>query len=182
MRQLLVEAGLDEAVEVDSAGLGSWHVGQHADPRSRAAAARHGIELTSIARQITATELDEFDLVLAADTENRDALLRLAGASTDRRRRIKLLREFDPSADPDDLDIADPYYGGPQGFDVMFEQIDAACRGLLAMLRADGLAARAAARAEHPGGGAVRGRSDLTDRGSFSRGPLSQGLPSRDLP
>lgn len=140
MRQLLVETGLDQAVAVDSAGVGRWHIGQRADARSRAAAARRGIELTSIARQVTETDLDEFDLVLAADVENRGALLELAGADADRRQKIRLLREFDPNADPDDLDLADPYYGGPQGFDVMLGQIDDACRGLLDRLRADGLA------------------------------------------
>lgn len=139
MRQLLVETGLDQAVAVDSAGVGPWHIGQRADARSRAAAARRGIELTSIARQVTETDLDEFDLVLAADVENRGALLALAGADADRRQKIRLLREFDPNADPDDLDLADPYYGGPQGFDVMLGQIDDACRGLLDRLRADGL-------------------------------------------
>jgi protein-tyrosine phosphatase len=140
MRQLLVEAGLDHAVVVDSAGVGTWHIGQRADARSRAAAARRGIELTSVARQVTEADLDDFDLVLAADVKNRGALLQLAGADPDRRRKIKLLREFDPNADPDDLDIADPYYGGQRGFDVMFGQIDEACRGLLDKLRADGVA------------------------------------------
>jgi protein-tyrosine phosphatase len=138
MRSLLAEAGLEDRVEVDSAGVGGWHAGDRADPRSREAAARRGVELTSIARQVTAADLDEFDLVLAADRRNQRDLLRLAGADPRRRERIRLLREFEPAAEPDDLEVPDPYFGGPDGFDHVFDLVETACRGLLRELRAGG--------------------------------------------
>jgi protein-tyrosine phosphatase len=136
MRQVLSEAGLDAAVEVDSAGTGGWHVGDRADPRSRAAAARRGIELHSIARQVTSEDLDHFDLILAADAENQRELLRRAGDDPQRRAKVRRLREFDAaSVAAGELDVPDPYYGGPDGFERVLDIVDAACRGLLAELR-----------------------------------------------
>jgi protein-tyrosine phosphatase len=133
MRSVLREAGLDSRVEVDSAGTGAWHVGEPADSRARAAARRRGIELQSIARQVTREDLDDFDLVLAADAENQRALLGLAGDDRGRRVKIRRLREFDPvSVRTGELDVPDPYYGAAGGFDEVLDIVDAACRGLLA--------------------------------------------------
>jgi protein-tyrosine phosphatase len=137
MRHVLLEAGLDSRIEVDSAGTGAWHVGDRADQRARAAAHRRGIDLTSIARQVTRADLHAFDLVLAADAANRRELLRLAGEDPERRAKVRLLREFDSaSVQAGDLDIPDPYYGGVDGFDDVLEIVEAACRGLLVELRA----------------------------------------------
>lgn len=137
MRHLLAEEGLESRVEVDSAGTGGWHVGEPADERARAAAARRGIELTSVARQVAPSDLDEFDLVLAADVQNRRDLLELAGEDPELRRKVRLLRSFDPrSAGAGELDVPDPYYGGPDGFDEVLDLIEAACRGLIRELRA----------------------------------------------
>jgi protein-tyrosine phosphatase len=137
MRHVLLEAGLDSRVEVASAGTGAWHVGERPDPRARAAAARRGIDLHSIARQVTREDLDSFDLILAADADNQRDLLALAGEDPARRARIRRLREFDhASVDTGELDVPDPYYGGPEGFDQVLDIVDAACRGLLAEIRA----------------------------------------------
>jgi protein-tyrosine phosphatase len=136
MRHVLVEAGLDSRVEVDSAGTGAWHVGECADPRARAAAARRGIDLHSIARQVTREDLDSFDLILAADADNHRDLLALAGEDPARRGKVRRLRDFDQtSVNTGDLDVPDPYYGGPEGFDQVLDIVDAACRGLLAEIR-----------------------------------------------
>jgi protein-tyrosine phosphatase len=136
MSHVLLEAGLDSRVEVDSAGTGAWHVGDPADPRARAAAAHRGIELHSIARQVTREDLDSFDLILAADADNQRDLLALAGEDPTRRGKVRRLREFDQaSVNTGELDVPDPYYGGPEGFDQVLDIVDAACRGLLAEIR-----------------------------------------------
>jgi protein-tyrosine phosphatase len=123
-------------VEVDSAGTGAWHAGEPADPRARAAAARRGIDLASIARQVTYEDLDSFDLVLAADADNQRDLLALAGADPARRGKVRRLRDFDPvSVNAGERDVPDPYYGGPEGFDRVLDIVDAACRGLLAEIQ-----------------------------------------------
>jgi protein-tyrosine phosphatase len=137
MRHVLAEARLDSRVEVDSAGTGAWHVGESADARARAAARRRGIDLHSIARQVTREDLNSFDLVLAADAENQRDMLALAGDDPERRAKVRRLREFDQaSAKTGDLDVPDPYYGGADGFDDVLDIVDAACRGLLAEVRA----------------------------------------------
>jgi protein-tyrosine phosphatase len=137
MRQVLLEAGLDSRVEVDSAGTGAWHVGDAADRRAQAAARLRGIDLQSIARQVTREDLDSFDLVLAADAENERDLLRLAGEDPARRAKVRRLREFDQaSVTTGELDVPDPYYGGADGFDEVLDIVDAACRGLLAEIHA----------------------------------------------
>jgi protein-tyrosine phosphatase len=137
MRHVLLEAGLDSRVEVDSAGTGAWHVGDCADPRARAAARRRGIDLHSVARQVTRKDLDSFDLILAADADNQRDLLALAGDDPERRAKVRRLREFDHvSVNAGELDVPDPYYGGPEGFDQVLDIVDAACRGLLAEIRA----------------------------------------------
>jgi len=137
MRHVLLEAGLGSRVEVDSAGTGAWHVGDPADPRARAAAARRGIDLNGIARQVTREDLDSFDLILAADADNQRHLLALAGEDPARRAKVRRLRDFDQaSVNAGELDVPDPYYGEPDGFDRVLDIVEAACRGLLAEIRA----------------------------------------------
>lgn len=126
MRQLVAAADLTAEVEVDGAGTGDWHVGQPPDPRATEAAARRGVTLTGLARQVTTADFDDFDLILAVDDEN---LLRLQGmAPSGGRARLRRL---------DDHDVPDPYYGGPGGFDAVLDQVENRCRHLLEEIRAD---------------------------------------------
>ena len=137
---LVADAGLDEQILVDSAGTGAWHVGEPADLRSRQTARRRGVTLTSRARQFEARDFARFDYVLALDRENRRELAHLAPDSG-AQRKIHLLRRFDAESDGPD-DVPDPYYGGHDGFDRVFDICHAACRGLLVFLIAEhGLAA-----------------------------------------
>ncbi|NPA27400.1 MAG: low molecular weight phosphotyrosine protein phosphatase [Chloroflexi bacterium] len=122
--------GLAHKYEVDSAGIGPWHVGEHPDPRMREVAARHGIHYDHIARQIRAEDLEHYDLILAADREVWEYLRRMA-PRPEIRRKIRLLREFDPKAGRD-LDVPDPYYDqGLRGFERVFEIVDRSVQGLL---------------------------------------------------
>jgi protein-tyrosine phosphatase len=136
MRRLLREQGLDGEIEVDSAGLGNWHAGEPPDRRAAEAAGRRGIELSGRARQIKPRDFDRYDLLLAADRENFEDLMALA-PDEDGRQKVRLLREFDPqSAGAPDLDVPDPYYTGPDGFEEVLDLVEAACRGLLEEVRA----------------------------------------------
>jgi protein-tyrosine phosphatase len=139
MRGLVREAGLEDEIEVESAGTGGWHVGEPPDARSARAAAARGVELSGAARQVVAGDFERADLVLAMDRENRDALLRLAPGDP-ARGKVHLLREFDPRAvAAGDLDVPDPYYGGADGFGLVLDVVHDACAGLLERLR-DGTA------------------------------------------
>jgi len=137
LRHLLAEAGLAGEVQVDSAGTGGWHVGAPPDARAAEAAHRRGIALDGSARQFAATDFDRHDLILAMDSENLGELRRLAPDAA-ARAKLHLLREFDPAgsaATRGSLDVPDPYYGGPRGFEDVLDLIESACRGLLEEIR-----------------------------------------------
>ncbi len=121
------QADLD--VRVDSAGTGSWHVGERPDARALAVARAHGVELPGHARQVDAGDMRDFDHVIAMDGANLAhlaALRRSSGGSA----RLRLLREFDPEA-RGDQDVPDPYYGNRRGFEECFQIVKRSCRGLL---------------------------------------------------
>lgn len=132
MERLVAGAGLDASIAIDSAGTAAYHVGELPDARSRAAARRRGIELTHLARQFVAADLDRFDLVVAMDRQNLLRLQQLAGART--APRVVLLRSFDPTAAPG-AEVPDPYDGGEAGFEEVLDQCERACAGLLAHVR-----------------------------------------------
>ncbi len=136
MRALVREAGMEEQIELDSAGTGSWHVGSPPDERATAAAAGRGIALEGAARRVSAADFDDFNLMIAMDSANLSDLRDLA--SDDRQRaKVRLLREFDPgSAGTGDLDVPDPYYGAGDGFERVLDMVEASCRGLLAQIEA----------------------------------------------
>ncbi len=134
MQAKIDAATLTDQIEVDSAGTGGWHRGAAPDERSTAEARRHGIDLTSRARQVHVGDFVHFDLLVAMDDSNRTALLDLAPTLADGAK-VRLLREFEPGADPNDLDVPDPYMGGPAGFADVYDLIDSACSGLLTHVR-----------------------------------------------
>ena len=128
MRRLVREHGLEDEVEIDSAGTGGWHVGSPPDARATEAAARRGTELSGAARRFDPQrDFDRFDLILAMDAENRRDLLALA-PDDEARSKVRMFR-------PGDLDVPDPYFGGDQGFEHVLDLVDAAARGLLDELR-----------------------------------------------
>jgi protein-tyrosine phosphatase len=132
MRALVAKAGLEGQVSVDSAGTGSWHIGNPPDPRSREAGKRRGLDLRGRARQFKPSDWEEFDYVLALDASNYSDLQ--ASVRNDDSSKLFLLRSFDTSA-PSGAGVPDPYYGGERGFDVVIDQCVAACQGLLDHIR-----------------------------------------------
>ncbi|CAL9533057.1 putative low molecular weight protein-tyrosine-phosphatase [Streptomyces sp. enrichment culture] len=134
-RARVAEAGLDELVEVDSAGTGGWHEGDGADPRTVAVLEDNGYAGGHTARQFQPSWFSRLDLVIALDSGHLGALRRLAPTEQDARK-VRLLRSYDPAAG-DDLDVPDPYYGGTDGFEECLEMVEAASTGLLAAVRKD---------------------------------------------
>jgi protein-tyrosine phosphatase len=145
LRARIAEAGLSDLVEVDSAGTGDWHVGEDADPRTVRVLARHGYPSRHVARQFEPADLLRRDLVIALDHGHLRTLRRwalsLSGApdpvnfgpahSALRPADLRLLREFDPAAGPDRLDVPDPYYGSLAGFEECLAMVQDAMPGLL---------------------------------------------------
>lgn len=124
---LLRERGLEGHVRVDSAGTGGWHVGNPPDPRSVAVATKNGIELPSRARKIDSSDWEAFGLIIVMDDDNHADCLD-AGAPVDR---LRHLRSFDPSGNGANLAVPDPYYGGDDGFDRVYEMVRTSCEGLI---------------------------------------------------
>ncbi len=129
----VAEAGLLDAIDIDSAGTAAYHAGERADARSRQEARRRGVELGSIARQFLPADFRRFDYVLAMDRANLRNLRALDGAAAFPGT-LDLFRRFDP-ASPDRAEVPDPYYGGPDGFRDVFDLCDAAAVGLLGHIR-----------------------------------------------
>jgi len=124
------ELGASERFRVDSCGTGGWHAGERPDPRMLAVATERGVELPSLARKLDPRADLGFDLLVPMDAMNRADLLE-AGAAA---KRVRLLRSFDPAASgraDHELDVPDPYHGGPEGFETVYEMVDAAVRGML---------------------------------------------------
>lgn len=126
---LVERAGLSHLFEIDSAGTGSWHVGELPDARTRAHAKTRGLNLTMRARHFTSDDFDAFDHIVVMDHSNRDNVLRLAPNDA-AAAKVSLLRAHDP-ASPPDAEVPDPYHGGPAGFDEVLDLCFAACAGLL---------------------------------------------------
>jgi protein-tyrosine phosphatase len=132
MRHLVDRAGLADQIEIDSAGTGAWHAGEPADARARESAARRGLRLDSIARQVTREDFDRFNYLVAMDRANVTDLERMA-PGRDVLDKILLLRAFDARA-PAGAGVPDPYYGGETGFEEVLDICEAACRGFLEYL------------------------------------------------
>jgi protein-tyrosine phosphatase len=140
-KHLVEEAGAEGEFEIESSGVGSWHVGEAADQRAQETARRHGLQLTGVAQQFSPRDFDRFDVIVALDREVAAHLKRMA-PNPGAQRKVRLLRESDPERGPsaeryasEDLDVPDPYYGGPKGFESAYQMIERSSRKLLEELR-----------------------------------------------
>jgi protein-tyrosine phosphatase len=115
-------------LEIDSAGTAGYHIGEAPDPRTIANAKRNGIDLSPLrARQFQAEDFDKFDLILVMDKSNQKNVLSLAKTSAHKEKVSLLLNLSDPGKD---IEVPDPYYGGEQGFENVFQMVYTACENL----------------------------------------------------
>jgi len=131
-RQQVENAGLADRIHIDSAGTIGYHTGKGPDPRMAATLKSRGYTISGRARQVTAADLDRFDLVLAADEENLADLHRMAG-SHPIKAEIRLLVDFCQRHQA--KRVPDPYYGGQKGFEEVADLVEDACEGLLEWIR-----------------------------------------------
>lgn len=126
------ESGLEDVVEVDSAGTHAYHVGEPPDRRMQQTAQARQIDLSTLrARQVDAADFERFDYVLAMDESNYDILRDICPAG--REGRLRLFLEF--ATDRPETEVPDPYYGGASGFERVYDLVEAAADGLLADIR-----------------------------------------------
>ena len=124
----LHEAGLDDRVEVDSAGTADYHVDSPPDRRAVAHGERRGLRMQHLrGRQVERADFDRFDFILAMDEDNLADLQRLRPAGS--RARLVLLMSFAPQAAS--RVVPDPYYGGADGFEAVLDLTAAAAEGFI---------------------------------------------------
>lgn len=128
MRTYIKRAGLEHELEVDSAGISSFHRGELADERMRAHAERRGYHITHLSRPVCTDDFYEFDMILGMDDRNIDAL-REKAPDVDSEKKIGRMTDFCKLKVVDY--VPDPYYGGAQGFENVLDILEDACRGLL---------------------------------------------------
>ena len=123
MLKLIADNNLD--ISVDSAGTSNYHVGEQPDKRTINNAKKHGVDLSPLrARQFKASDFDEFDLIYVMDKSNRSNVLALATTEQQKQKIKLLLSEIDSNEIPE---VPDPYFGGEQGFEDVFQLVYKAC-------------------------------------------------------
>jgi protein-tyrosine phosphatase len=126
--RVVARAGLDDAVHVDSAGVGGWHQGELRNRRSIATASAHGIDIAGQrARRILAGDFEDFDLILAMDHSNVAELRRRSPHADN----IHLFGDFALGTGEN---IPDPYYGGPEDFEFVYARLLNGCNTLVERL------------------------------------------------
>ena len=136
MQKLLAENGLEKQIAIDSAGTGSWHIGELPDKRTYAVAQKYEIELENPARAVTQNDLARFDYIIAMDESNLDALFEIDPEAkyVDK---FYLMRDFDKQT-KDDKEVPDPYWGTEEEFENIFNILDRSVKEFLQFLRKEG--------------------------------------------
>jgi protein-tyrosine phosphatase len=129
---LVEKEGLSQAVEIDSAGTHAYHVGSAPDRRAQATAQERGIDISDlVARRVEPDDFDLFDFVVAMDQDNYMSLSEICPDQ-----HVDKIYMFMDFADHmRTREVPDPYYGGPSGFDRVFDLVEAASEGLLQEIR-----------------------------------------------
>jgi protein-tyrosine phosphatase len=129
LRKKLHEAGLDDRIEVDSAGTADYHVDSPPDRRAVAHGEKRGLKMNHLrGRQIGREDFDRFDFILAMDEDNLANLERIRPAGA--RAKLALLMSYAPQAGAHE--VPDPYYGGADGFENVLDLAESAADGLIA--------------------------------------------------
>jgi protein-tyrosine phosphatase len=131
-RALVREAGLADAILIDSAGTHAYHLDKPPDPRAQETARRRGLDLSDLrARLAEPEDFDRFDYVVAMDQDNFHSLLEIC--APEQEAKIHLLMDYAP--DLRVREVPDPYYGADNGFEQVFDMVEAAAAGLLEHIR-----------------------------------------------
>ncbi|UCH52666.1 MAG: low molecular weight phosphotyrosine protein phosphatase [Pseudomonadota bacterium] len=134
-RKLVLESGLQEHIEIDSAGTHAYHIGKPPDARAQSAARQRGVDLSALrGRQAMPVDFERFDYILAMDSENLEHLLEICPVHY--APKVRLFMEYAPHWPPE---VPDPYFGGAAGFDRVLDMIEQAAAGLLESIRRERL-------------------------------------------
>lgn len=132
MKALVEKAGRGEEFEIDSAGIGNWHVGQLPDSRMRKCGAEHGYRFDSHACQFQKSDFERFDTIAVMDNDNYRAVTSMASSQADRDKVVRMADFL--ASHREHTTIPDPYYGGYSDFELVVTLLEDACQSLLASL------------------------------------------------
>jgi len=128
LRHKADQQGLD--YEVDSAGTAAYHVGEQPDPRMQMTAQNHGFDISGqSARQFLFEDFERFDVIYAMDQSNYQNIVSMADNEAQRAKVKLLLNEYRPGSD---MSVPDPWYGEADGFEEVFQLVEAACDNIIA--------------------------------------------------
>ncbi|MGB0879793.1 MAG: low molecular weight protein-tyrosine-phosphatase [Polaribacter sp.] len=132
----ILQSKISLEVFVDSAGTAAYHIGNLPDKRSIEVAKKHGIDIThQRARKFTIQDFDVFDVIYAMDESNYQNILALSRNKDDAKKVKMILNEIHPTKNQN---VPDPYYGGNQGFENVYNMLDEACEIIAKNLKDDG--------------------------------------------
>lgn len=131
LRKKLNETGLTH-IAVDSAGTSGHHSGENPDPRSIRNAKKNGVDISDIvSRKFSVNDFDRFDRIFVMDHSNYNNVISLARHDADREKVELFLNVLHPGRNKA---VPDPWYGGDEGFQEVFELVDQACDALVKQL------------------------------------------------
>ena len=128
MKKMISDEGLEDKVFVDSAGTSNWNEGNTPDERMRTHGSKRGYDFCSEARTFKSSDFNKFDYILVMDNNNFMNVKKLAKSDDDV---SKIHRMTDFSINFSQDHVPDPYYGGDDGFELVMNLLEDACRGLL---------------------------------------------------
>lgn len=130
-RKLVEDRGLSHLIATDSAGTHAYHIGEQPDRRSQQAALKRDVTMDDLrARKVDESDFDRFDYILAMDRDNFRNLDEIEQRIGSTASKLQLFMEYAPHHSG--MEVPDPYYGGPSGFETVLDMIEAASEGLLA--------------------------------------------------
>lgn len=116
----LRKRGWENKIYADSCGTSNYHIGDTPDPRTLSNATKNGVTIDHCGRQLSATDIDEFDYILAMDNSNYRNILKVID-NPQHHAKVQLMRDYDPEGRGE---VPDPYYGGERGFQEVFDILD----------------------------------------------------------
>lgn len=129
----ILQSKVGNSIFVDSAGTADYHVGELPDKRSIAVAKKYGIDITKQrGKHFTKKHLEEFDYIYVMDKSNYENVIQLATSATNKQKVKLILNELHPN---ENLEVPDPYYGGDEGFQKVFQMLDEACEVIASKIK-----------------------------------------------
>lgn len=128
-QHLLETEGLTGSISCDSAGTAAYHVGNSPDPRTIEVLEKNGIYTNQRARQLRPEDFEEFDHILVMDKENLANAKRVQSKVDAPKAQLELALNY--ASDLSESEVPDPYYGGINGFDYVYDLLDTSLRNFL---------------------------------------------------